>query len=158
MTARQRLVRGVLWAGVILGAVVFECSLVFAVTTRNQGPYYYTSAPDINWGVLKGRYALAIPHEVSGRYPYRAWLDLFDNSLLGFNLKIASSGLPQTYTRVTMVTIPCWFVALIGGCMTYWSARRLGMRLVWRRRGRRGFQVISPAEVTPPLPAVRTEG
>jgi hypothetical protein len=156
VTRAQRLGRVVLWVGVVTSAVLLECSAILAITTRDAGPYYRLP-PDVTWGAMRGSYAMATPLEGGGRYPYEAWGELFDKSVLGFNLRVASSGLPHTYMRVTMVRIPCWLVAALSGVVMYWCARRLGMTFVWRRREPRGFDAIVPGEVTPPLPAARIE-
>ena len=156
MTRRERLIRVAMWVGLIVAGFSFENSAILGIATLNDH-VYYTDPGHINWGVMRGRYALAVPHEAGGRSPRAAWSELFERSLLGFNLKIASGGLSPTYTRVTMITVPCWFVALVSAALTHWFARKLGLQLVWRRRQRRGFEAIVPGDVTSPLPVSRIE-
>ena len=143
-----------------------ELSVIFGIASRGGGAHRPAPAA-ITWGVMGGRYALAYPHEFAGRYPYAAWQSMIngtDGSLLGFGLRVRSSGLPPAYTKVTMVAVPCWFVALISGAVAYACARKLGMNLVWSRKERRGFEAIVSAkpqadggDVTPPLPAAQIE-
>jgi hypothetical protein len=138
MSIRPR--RLLLWLAISVTAFVFEFSLIAAAATRLGRVDARRELPQINWGVGDGRYYLIVPHEAAGRNPH-VWPGQRP-SLLGFELHIASRGRSPEYMRVTLLSVPCWFVALLAGLMTFWLARALGMKLGWRRRQRHGFDVI----------------
>src|SRR5687768_6255594 len=136
---RPRPPRLLLWLALVLAALVFEVSLSAAVVLRDARVDARREVPWVNFGVSAGRYFLIIPHDAAGRNPHIQ--PGSRTSLLGFDLWIASSGMSRDYMRVTMITVPCWFVALLAGLTTWWTARRLGLRLI-RRQPPRGFEVI----------------
>ena len=158
----QVLRRGALLLVLVVSAVVFEFSALLAVAARKSSNYIVLP-PDITWGVMEGRYAIAIPNEAAGRYPYQAWYDFLENECIaGFGLKFRSRGLPPVYMAVTMIAVPCWFVALASGIVMVWCARRLGLRFVVRhRREARGFEPLvnpEPPAVNSRPPSGRTAG
>jgi hypothetical protein len=127
------------WVGLVVSAVLLEFSVALAVITRNAGPYV-SSPPGPDFQVMKGSYVVTVPHEAAGSWPADGWYRLLENSLLGFTLRLASSGAPPRVTRVTMVAIPCWLAALISGMALYGCTRQLGLRFIWRRKP--GFDVV----------------
>jgi hypothetical protein len=113
-----------------------------------------------HWTTGNGRIVLARVHSVDGRFPYPIWNDVFDApAIIGFRVYSGSGGLGGSYTGITLICVPHWFLAALFTGAAVWWVWRDGLIVPTFSFPRRGFEpIMKDPPSTPPAPAARIEG